>query len=81
MNSCLNKQGLNKNSFNVLNCSFDENCDLAFEDSTVNATINTRMVSIKNPKSGKIKLKGLDKLIIDEYVKAPNDCKIEIIES
>lgn len=63
------------------NCSFDENCDLAFEDSTVNATINTRMVSIKNPKSGKIKLKGLDKLIIDEYVKAPNDCKIEIIES
>ena len=40
-----------------------EGCDLAFEYSDVNATIDGHIVSIKNPKSGKIEVESVDEII------------------
>lgn len=42
------------------------NTDLAFEYSTVQATINSRMDSVKNPYGGKIISQGIDELIMDD---------------
>lgn len=41
-------------------------CDLAFEYSDVNATITNKIISIKNPKSGKIIYKDCEEIILDE---------------
>ncbi|PUE65105.1 DUF3737 family protein [Arcobacter caeni] len=48
-----------------------ENCemidtDLAFEDSTINATITSSIMSVKNPLSGYLKAKEIKELILDE---------------
>lgn len=51
-------------------CIFDSDCDLAFEDSEVEATILSRITSVKNPMRGFISSKGIDNLIIDENSKA-----------
>jgi hypothetical protein len=40
--------------------------DLAFEYSTVQATINSTIDSVKNPYGGKIISRGIDELIIDD---------------
>ncbi len=42
-----------------------ENADLAFEKSEVDATILTSVDSIKNPKSGEIRVKGVREIIMD----------------
>ena len=42
------------------------NTDLCFEYSSVNATVNTVIGSIKNPKSGKIRAKGINTIIQDD---------------
>ncbi len=60
------------------NCTFDADCDLAFEESTLHATLNSPITSIKNPTSGFIKAPVIGEIIIDENIKAPADCKIEI---
>ena len=60
------------------NCSFDPDCDLAFEDSDVSAVINTPVTSIKNPSSGRIVVPAVGETIIDVHQKAPADCIIEI---
>lgn len=54
------------------------NTDLAFEYSTVDAEITTRIVSVKNPISGRIVCEGIDELIFDD----PNidPAKTEITE-
>lgn len=49
----------------LVNCSL-RNTTLAFEYSTVNAKINTRISSVKNPISGRIVSKGIDELIKDD---------------
>lgn len=59
----------------LINCR-TENCDLAFEYSEVNADIKGRIVSIKNPKKGKITVDGADE-IINEQCKYP--CKGKVI--
>ena len=41
-------------------------CDLAFEKSSVKATITTKVDSIKNPKSGKITLPEVGEIILDD---------------
>lgn len=61
------------------NCEFDPDCDLAFEGSTLDATINSFITSVKNPTSGIIRAKGYGEIIFDENIKAPADCKIEVI--
>lgn len=60
------------------NCVFDPDCDLAFEGSEVNATVNSVITSVKNPSSGIIKAKGFGDIIIDKNIKQPADCKIEV---
>lgn len=49
----------------MINCTM-EGADLAFEKSTVEAEITTPVISIKNPKSGYIKVKGYNELILTE---------------
>lgn len=59
------------------NCTFDADCDLAFEDSTVRATIDSVVTSVKNPRSGMIQAKDFGQIILDRNIKAPADCRIE----
>lgn len=58
------------------NCVMDADCDLAFECSTLQATVNGRITSVKNPRSGSIKAEGYGEIIIDENLKEPGDCVI-----
>lgn len=58
------------------NCVFEPDCDLAFEDSEVEATIASSVTSIKNPRSGHIKVQAVGEIILDEHQLAPADCKI-----
>ena len=55
-----------------------ENTDLAFEYSSVEATINSSIVSIKNPLSGTIVCDSVGEIIIDENSKKP--CRTQIFE-
>lgn len=59
-------------------CTMDSDCDLAFEYSTLKADIKGNIPSVKNPVSGSITADSIGEVIIDKYVKAPADCKIEI---
>ena len=60
-------------------CTFEADCDLAFEESTLDATVNSVITSVKNPSSGIIRAKGYGEIIIDANSKAPADCKIETL--
>lgn len=60
-------------------CEFAPDCDLAFEDSEVRATVNSEITSVKNPKSGEIQAKGYGEIIIDNHSKAIDPVKIEKI--
>lgn len=60
------------------NCTFGDDADLAFEYSTVNATIKGAVHSIKNPTSGHIVVDSVGEVIIDENIKQPADCVIDI---
>lgn len=59
------------------NCTFDADADLAFEESTLEATVDSAITSVKNPTSGYIKARSIGELIIDENIKAPANCVIE----
>lgn len=58
-------------------CTFGDECDLAFEDSDFQATVKSSIVSVKNPRSGSLKAFSIAEVIIDKNVLAPADCKIE----
>ena len=60
------------------NCVMDSDADLCFEYSTLHADIRGKITSVKNPKSGLIIADEIGEVIIDENIKAPGDCKIEI---
>ena len=62
----------------VENCEFAPDCDLAFEESTLQATVNGNITSVKNPTSGRIEADGIGEIIIDKNIKAPADCEIII---
>ncbi len=49
----------------LVNCKMIDT-DLAFEKSEVEATIDSCMISIKNPKSGTIRVLGVDEIIMDD---------------
>lgn len=57
-------------------CEMGPDCDVAFEDSIVNAEVKNSIVSVKNPRSGKIKALSIGEVIIDKNVLAPADCEI-----
>ncbi len=59
-------------------CTFGDDADLAFEYSDVKATVKGHIPSIKNPKTGFIKVESCGELIIDKNIKAPADCDIQI---
>ncbi len=61
------------------NCEMADDCDLAFEYSDVNATVNGVIASVKNPRSGVIMAKGYGEIILDSNIKAPADCRIETV--
>lgn len=58
-------------------CTMGDECDLAFEDSEVNATVNSGIVSVKNPRTGSIKALTIGEIILDKNILAPADCHIE----
>ena len=51
----------------LINCKMID-ADLAFEKSEVEATINSDVISIKNPKSGTIEVTGVDEIIMDDVM-------------
>ncbi|MDE6450228.1 MAG: DUF3737 family protein [Muribaculaceae bacterium] len=57
-------------------CTLDESCNLAFEDSSVKATINSAVTSVKNPREGSITARGFGEIIFDENLRRPGNCKI-----
>lgn len=58
------------------NCVMAPDCDLAFEDSDLQATISSEVRSVKNPRSGRIVARGYGEVILDSNVKLPADCRI-----
>jgi len=56
----------------------DDDADLAFEQSSINATINSPVHSVKNPRSGSITANSYGEIIIDNNVKAPGDCELKL---
>ena len=60
------------------NCTFADDCDLAFEYSSVKADVKGHVISIKNPRSGSIEVDSVGEIILDENIKAPADCKITV---
>lgn len=58
------------------NCTFDPDADLAFEESTLDATITGNVTSVKNPTSGRILADGYGEIIIDSNIRQPADCQI-----
>ena len=63
----------------IEDCIFDANADLAFEHSSVRATILSSVTSIKNPKSGTIRCYGCGEYMHDADAKAPDDCQVIVI--
>ncbi len=59
------------------NCTMADDCDLAFEYSSVQATIQGPIHSVKNPRTGSITAESYGEIIIDENVKAPADCQLK----
>lgn len=57
-------------------CTMDESCNLAFEDSSVKATINSPITSIKNPREGSITARSYGEIIFDENLRKPGTCKV-----
>lgn len=62
------------------NCEFTDDCNLAFEYSSVNVEVNNHIVSVKNPLEGTIKAQSIGQIILDENDKNPGACKIVVAE-
>jgi len=62
-------------------CTMADDCDLAFEYSTVKASINGRVASVKNPRSGRIEADSFGQVILDGNIKKPADCQITAREA
>lgn len=61
-------------------CEMAPDCDLAFEESTLHATVSGNITSVKNPASGRITAGSIGTLILDGNAPAPADCIIETSE-
>ncbi|MDO4165408.1 MAG: DUF3737 family protein [Bacteroides sp.] len=60
------------------NCTLADDCDLAFEYSSVHATINSPVHSVKNPRTGSITADSYGQIILDENIKAPGNCELKL---
>lgn len=61
----------------LIDCTFGNDSGLAFEYSTLNATIKGSIPSVKNPASGSISADHIGHIILDEHQKSPADCIIQ----
>ncbi len=59
-------------------CTFGPEADLAFEDSSLRATLKSSPVSVKNPRSGSVTLPSACQVILDGNILPPADCKITV---
>lgn len=59
----------------LINCTMEET-DLAFEYSEVSADIRGEILSVKNPKSGRIIADGYGEIVLEDSI-MPSDCLIE----
>ena len=59
------------------NCTMAEDCDLAFEYSSVTADVKGAITSIKNPTTGIIRCDKAGAVILDEHLAPGADCLIE----
>ena len=59
-------------------CTFGPDADLALEYSSVRGNIIGNIISIKNPRTGRIEVGSVGEIIIDKNIKAPGDCEIII---
>lgn len=60
------------------NCTFADDCDLCFEYSTLEAIVNSHIVSVKNPTDGFIMADSIGEIIIDKNCKNPGACTIKV---
>lgn len=60
------------------NCAMAADADLAFEYSDVDAQISGHVTSVKNPRSGHIVADSIGDVILDENIKLPANCVIEV---
>ena len=60
------------------NCIMADDCDLAFEYRSVNATIKSPIHSVKNPRTGSITADSYGKISLDKNIKSPADCKLKL---
>ncbi len=60
----------------LINCTM-VNCDLSFEYSDVQATVNGHIDSVKNPKSGKIAAESIGEIIKEQSI-VPCNCEIVV---
>ena len=63
------------------NCTFDKACDRVFEYSDVHADIRGHIENIKNPTSGHIIADSIGSITIDENVRQPANCEIQVTQS
>ena len=54
-----------------------EGADFAFENSEVTATINSHVISVKNPHHGSITADSIGEIILDEHLRKDADCEIK----
>lgn len=62
----------------LINCTM-EGCDLAFENSTVQADVHSRIDSVKNPISGEIRAAEIGEIILNAERTPVTKCKISVI--
>jgi hypothetical protein len=55
-----------------------EDADLAFEHSSVKATIKSLVHSVKNPRTGSIVAESFGAIILDENIKSPANCELKL---
>ena len=60
------------------NCTMADDCDLAFECSSLRATIDGPVRSVKNPRSGSVTAAGFGEIIFNEYAPEPADCVLRL---
>lgn len=60
----------------LIDCTFGEDCDRAFEYSTVDAQIKGKITNIKNPTSGKIVADEIGSVTLNKNIKQPANCVI-----
>lgn len=64
----------------LIDCTFDEACDRAFEDSrNIDATIKGTITEIKNPISGRIVADHIGTLTYDEYANG-KECEVKSLQ-